>query len=91
MTAGEHFLAVILDFRPITSKREATPWFDSDLPHLQHFKMIACSKSKRTKKSSDCAKFKQLRNHFRNLSRKLIIKIFINDLGDIITTNPKRF
>ena len=65
-------------------------WFDSDLRHLHHVKMISWRKARRTKKPSDSTKFKQLRNQ---LKKKLSSKYnnFGNDLSDNIITNPKRF
>ena len=69
---------------------KATPWFDSDLRHLHHVKITSWRKARRTKKPSDSAKFKQLRNQFKKkLSNKY--NNVVNDLSDNIITNPKRF
>ena len=58
---------------------KSSPWFDSDLRHLQHVKMTAWRKPKRSKKS-DWAKFKKSRNQFK---KDLVNKYdnFINDLS----------
>ena len=68
---------------------KATPWYDSDLRHLHHVKMTSWRKARRTKKTPDSAKFKQLRNQLKKLSNKY--NNFVNDLSDNMITNPERF
>ena len=65
-------------------------WVDSEIRHLNHIKMTAWRRAKRSAKCSDWNKFKKLRKQLKK-RMKHKYQTFVEDLSDKVKTNPKTF
>ena len=66
------------------------PWFDKQVRHLLNKKNTARRRAKKSNKKCHWARFRKLRNRLQNLL-SLKYNNYINSLGDMCKTNPKRF
>ncbi|MCG8431742.1 MAG: hypothetical protein MJA29_11285, partial [Candidatus Omnitrophica bacterium] len=64
-------------------------WIDGDVKHLSNQVKTARRKASRDKKASSWAKYKELRNRLRNMTRDKY-KSHVNTLGEEMNSNPKR-
>ena len=85
----EHFISATIPRVKVKPYRLHS-WVDSEIRHLNHIKMTAWRRAKRSTKCSDWNKFKKLRKKLKK-RMKHKYQTFVENFSDKVRTNPKTF